>query len=128
MVLLGSASTRACTRVRADVLGLAVVFAAFDLAGLAVLSLTGLLLKIPQYQRTTPTISTPSAVLIISGNRSISGYPMVMAVDFPADSGACDMIMYAAGMLPNRMSGGCTTAVKIEEDRTARTATMHPAA
>ncbi|SKW97396.1 Uncharacterised protein [Mycobacteroides abscessus subsp. abscessus] len=43
------------------------------LAGLAAFSRTGLLVKIPQYQRTTPMISTPSAVLIISGNRSISG-------------------------------------------------------
>ncbi|SKX70606.1 Uncharacterised protein [Mycobacteroides abscessus subsp. massiliense] len=66
------------------------VFAAL---GLAVFSLAGLLVNIPQYQRTTPMISTPNAVLIISGKRSISGYPVVMAMFLMPSAGPFDMIM-----------------------------------
>lgn len=66
-----SASTSVCTRVRV-VRGLADLVA-LGLAGLAVFSRAGLPEKIPQYQRTTPMINTPNAVLIISGNLSIRG-------------------------------------------------------
>lgn len=88
-----------------------------SLAGFPVLSLAapGLLVNMPQYQRTTPMIKTPSAVLIISGNRSINGYPMVMAVDLPPASEAFDISRYAVGTLTNKISGGCTTAVKTDE-------------
>ncbi|CPZ21798.1 Uncharacterised protein [Mycobacteroides abscessus] len=86
-----SASTSVCTRVRVVVRGLADLVV-LGLVGLAVFSRTGLPEKIPQYQRTTPMINTPNAVLIISGNLSIRGYPMVIAVDLPPASGACDMI------------------------------------
>lgn len=81
---------------------------------------------IPRYQRPIPTSRVAAEVKNISGNRSMSGYPQLIARSLRPWISELWNRKYAPGTVTNSSSGGWITAVKMPDWRTASTASRQP--
>lgn len=80
----------------------------------------------PKYHRANPISNTAADVNNISGKRSMSGYPQLIARSFMPPSCPPWNKKYAPGTATNKISGGWITAVNTPTCRTARTADRQP--